>query len=121
MQRLRDGGRLDATRVAVSEELRGPPAGSLAFALESTISLLRAPEARLTTSGEYVQIALRLLGPLFLGLALLALRGRVKQLTGHHANMPVSGAPRRGARIAPQRACVASEPLSVAACRRCRC
>jgi Pentapeptide repeats (9 copies) len=58
---------------------RGPAGGSLAFALESTISLLRAPTARLTAYGEYVQIALRLLGPLFVGLALLALRGRVKR------------------------------------------
>jgi hypothetical protein len=52
---------------------------SLLFAVESSISLLRAPEVRLTASGEVVQIALRLLGPLFVGLALLALRGRVKR------------------------------------------
>jgi hypothetical protein len=45
----------------------------------SSISLLRAPEAKLSAGGELVQIALRLLGPLFFGLALLALRGRVKR------------------------------------------
>jgi hypothetical protein len=56
-----------------------PTGGPVAFALESAISLLRAPNAALTTGGEFVQIALRLLGPLFLGLALLALRGRVKR------------------------------------------
>jgi uncharacterized protein YjbI with pentapeptide repeats len=52
---------------------------AMLFSLESTISLLRAPEAKLTAGGEVVQIALRLLGPLFFGLGLLALRGRVKR------------------------------------------
>jgi uncharacterized protein YjbI with pentapeptide repeats len=52
---------------------------ALLFALESSISLLRAPEAKLTAGGEVVQIALRLAGPLFFGLALLSLRGRVKR------------------------------------------
>jgi uncharacterized protein YjbI with pentapeptide repeats len=52
---------------------------SLLFATESAISLLRPPPANLTAGGEVVQIALRLIGPLFLGLALLALRGRVKR------------------------------------------
>jgi hypothetical protein len=52
---------------------------SLLFALESCISLLRAPSAPLTRGGEIVTIALRLLGPLLFGLALLALRGRVKR------------------------------------------
>jgi uncharacterized protein YjbI with pentapeptide repeats len=52
---------------------------SLLFSLESTISLLRVPRAKLSAGGEIVQIALRLLGPLFFGLALLALRGRVKR------------------------------------------
>jgi uncharacterized protein YjbI with pentapeptide repeats len=56
-----------------------PAGGPIAFALESTISLLRAPAVKLTAGGEFVQIALRLLGPLFLGLALLALRGRIKR------------------------------------------
>ena len=52
---------------------------SLLFATESAISLLRPPPASLTAGGEVVQIALRLIGPLFVGLALLALRGRVKR------------------------------------------
>jgi hypothetical protein len=52
---------------------------ALLFSLESTISLLRAPQAKLTTGGEVIQIALRLLGPLFFGLALLAVRGRVRR------------------------------------------
>jgi uncharacterized protein YjbI with pentapeptide repeats len=52
---------------------------SVLFALESSISLLRAPTARLTPGGELVAISLRLLGPLLFGLALLALRGRVKR------------------------------------------
>jgi hypothetical protein len=52
---------------------------ALLFSLESSISLLRAPEAKLTAGGEVIQIALRLAGPLFFGLALLSLRGRVKR------------------------------------------
>jgi hypothetical protein len=52
---------------------------SLLFAIDSSISLLRAPSASLTAGGQIVEIALRLLGPLFFGLALLALRSRVKR------------------------------------------
>jgi hypothetical protein len=52
---------------------------SLLFAAESSISLLREPEAKLTAGGEVLQIALRLAGPLFFGLAILALRNRVKR------------------------------------------
>jgi hypothetical protein len=52
---------------------------SLLFALESSISLLRAPETGLSAGGQIVQITLRLLGPLFFGLALLAIRARVKR------------------------------------------
>ena len=53
---------------------------SLLFALESSISLVRSPEAiKLTAGGEVTQIALRLAGPLFFGLVLLSLRGRVKR------------------------------------------
>jgi uncharacterized protein YjbI with pentapeptide repeats len=54
----------------------------LLFSLGSTSSLFRAPETEgfaLTASGEVLQIVLRLLGPLFFGLALLSLRGRVKR------------------------------------------
>jgi len=52
---------------------------ALLFSLESSISLLRAPEATLTAGSEVIQLLLRLAGPLFFGLALLALRGRVKR------------------------------------------
>ena len=55
---------------------------ALLFSVESTSSLFRAPEMEgfaLTASGEVLQIVLRLLGPLFFGLALLSLRGRVKR------------------------------------------
>ena len=52
---------------------------ALLFAVESTISPLRAPAVHLTASGEVLQIALRLAGPLLLGLAALALRNRVKR------------------------------------------
>lgn len=57
-------------------------ARSLFYSLESTTSLFRVPElprVQLNYAGEAIQIALRLLGPLFFGLALLALRGRVRR------------------------------------------
>lgn len=49
------------------------------FGLQSTTSLLRAPDLTLTLPGQVIQILLRLLGPLFFGLALLSLRGRVRR------------------------------------------
>jgi hypothetical protein len=55
---------------------------SLLFSIESTSSLFRIPEVKgsvLTGGGEVLQVILRLLGPLFFGLALLSLRGRVKR------------------------------------------
>jgi uncharacterized protein YjbI with pentapeptide repeats len=52
---------------------------AVTFSAESTTSLFRAPERPLTLAGEWIQIGLRLLGPLFFGLALLSLRGRVKR------------------------------------------
>jgi hypothetical protein len=52
---------------------------SLLFAVDSSISLLRAPAAELTSTGQVVEIIVRLAGPLFFGLALLSLRGRVKR------------------------------------------
>jgi uncharacterized protein YjbI with pentapeptide repeats len=56
---------------------------SLLFSAESSSSLLRAPSmpdgAKLKDVGHILQLGLRLLGPLFFGLALLALRGRVKR------------------------------------------
>ena len=56
---------------------------ALLFSAESTSSLFRAPTppegATLTDAGHVLQMSLRLLGPLFFALALLALRGRVKR------------------------------------------
>jgi uncharacterized protein YjbI with pentapeptide repeats len=57
-----------------------PESGALLFAVESSLTLLRAPDTRpLTDAGEAVAIALRLLGPLFFALALLSLRGRIRR------------------------------------------
>jgi hypothetical protein len=52
---------------------------AVTFSAQSTTSLFRAPDRELTLAGEWFQIGLRLLGPLFFGLALLSLRGRVKR------------------------------------------
>jgi hypothetical protein len=57
-----------------------PPAGYVLFAAESAISLLRQPDAAgLTAWGHVIQILLRLAGPLFFGLAIVSLRGRIKR------------------------------------------
>jgi hypothetical protein len=55
---------------------------ALLFAVESTSGLLRVPNTSgltLTYGGEVLQLVLRLIGPLLLGLALLAVRARVKR------------------------------------------
>jgi uncharacterized protein YjbI with pentapeptide repeats len=56
---------------------------ALLFSAESTTSLFRAPTppdgSQLNYLGHVLQMLLRLLGPLFFGLMLLALRGRVKR------------------------------------------
>ncbi|MGZ4288788.1 MAG: pentapeptide repeat-containing protein [Solirubrobacteraceae bacterium] len=52
---------------------------ALIFSLQSTTSLFRAPEENLSLVGKLFEIGLRLLGPLFFGLALLSLRGRIKR------------------------------------------
>jgi hypothetical protein len=55
---------------------------ALLFTSESTTSLFRPVVARgnvLTQDGEILSLVLRLLGPLFLGFAVLSLRGRVKR------------------------------------------
>ena len=50
------------------------------YSVQSATSLLREPTSEpLTTIGRFTEITLRLLGPLLLGLAVLALRGRVKR------------------------------------------
>ena len=65
---------------------------TLLFSLQSTSSLSRVPETpgfALTAAGELMQVVLRLLGPLFFGLALFSLRGRVKRLRSvPRARMP---------------------------------
>jgi hypothetical protein len=55
-------------------------ADAAVYSIESASSLLSniAPEP-LTSLGRIFEIALRLLGPLLLGLAILAVRGRVKR------------------------------------------
>jgi hypothetical protein len=52
---------------------------TFATALESTISLLRPPTEHLTTGGRFVAIALKVFGPVLLGLGAFALRARVKR------------------------------------------
>jgi hypothetical protein len=69
---------------ALALSLWGYPHGqgygrAVLFSVESSVSLLRAPNQHLTATGETIQILLRLAGPLFFGLALLSLRGRVKR------------------------------------------
>lgn len=50
------------------------------YSVERTTSLLREPAAQpLTTAGRAMEIVLRLLGPLLLGIAVFALRSRVKR------------------------------------------
>jgi hypothetical protein len=58
-----------------------PGVGNAAYySIQSATSLLREPTTEpLTTIGKITEITLRLLGPLLLGLALVALRGRVKR------------------------------------------
>jgi hypothetical protein len=52
---------------------------ALAFSAESTVSLLRPPDRSLTLPGRWVQMLLRILGPVMFGLIVLSLRGRVKR------------------------------------------
>jgi hypothetical protein len=53
---------------------------ALYHAIDSSTSLLHTPgNEALTTTGRATEIALRLLGPVLLGLAVLAIRGRVKR------------------------------------------
>jgi hypothetical protein len=53
---------------------------ALDHSIDSATSLLRPTQpAPLTSWGRALEIALRLLGPVLLGLAVLAIRGRVKR------------------------------------------
>jgi hypothetical protein len=50
------------------------------YSIQSATSLLREPTTEhLKTTGRITEITLRLLGPLLLSFAVLALRGRVKR------------------------------------------
>jgi uncharacterized protein YjbI with pentapeptide repeats len=63
-----------------SEAMRRLP-DRIEKAVETTLNavIFRAPDTELTTTGRYIDIAARLLGPLFLGFSLLAIRNRVKR------------------------------------------
>ena len=52
---------------------------SLRFSARSATALLRGPDRALTPLGEWLEIALRFLGPVLLGLAVLSVRGRVRR------------------------------------------
>jgi uncharacterized protein YjbI with pentapeptide repeats len=62
-----------------------PPPGierlpdSIRFSARSATALLRGPDRPLTPLGEWLEIALRFLGPVLLGLAVLSVRGRVRR------------------------------------------
>jgi hypothetical protein len=59
-----------------------PYTRALLYSTESTSSLFRLPNAPgldITYTGERIEIALRILGPLLIALAVLALRSRVKR------------------------------------------
>jgi uncharacterized protein YjbI with pentapeptide repeats len=67
-------------RIGFTREVGLPRA--VLFSAQSTSSLFRAPDPakyRLSDEGEALQLFLRLAGPLFFGLALLAFRGRLKR------------------------------------------
>jgi hypothetical protein len=54
-------------------------ASALLFSLQSITALFRLPERQLSPSGEWVQLLLRFIGPVLIGLAILSIRGRVKR------------------------------------------
>jgi hypothetical protein len=49
------------------------------YSAGTSTAVIGAPEAQLTQEGRAMRIALRILGPILIGLGLLALRGRVKR------------------------------------------
>lgn len=49
------------------------------YAAGTATTLIGSPDAQLTQHGRALRIVLRVLGPLFIGLALLSIRGRVKR------------------------------------------
>jgi hypothetical protein len=78
-------GRSAAWQPAVYRQVAVPaarPGWSAAVdqSIDSATALLRPTQPRpLTTVGRAIEISLRLLGPLLLGLAVLAVRGRLKR------------------------------------------
>lgn len=52
---------------------------TVAFTLGSSVYLARAPATGLTATGDLLQLGLRVVGPVLLGLTFLALRARVKR------------------------------------------
>ena len=62
---------------------KAPLSETLLYSAKSTSSLFKAseqlPKHSLTYTGELLQLVLRLLGPLFFGLILLSIRGRIKR------------------------------------------
>jgi hypothetical protein len=76
--------------------ITGPRPGwlsALFFSLHSSTSLLSGstPAPPLTALGEAVQITLKLLGPLFIGLAILAVRNRIKRLSNRPSQHAQNG------------------------------
>jgi uncharacterized protein YjbI with pentapeptide repeats len=58
---------------------RRPYIDALVFTTADSSSLFRAPASGLNLFGTVLELGLRLLGPLFIGLALLSVRGRIKR------------------------------------------
>jgi hypothetical protein len=54
-------------------------ASALLLSVQSITALFRGPEQQLSPSGEWVQLFLRFIGPVLIGLAILSIRGRVKR------------------------------------------
>lgn len=84
-QRFQPAGVSDAGELMYEPAKRQPPRGvdmldeGVLFAAQATTSLLRGPERPLTAPGEWLHLALRLLGPVLIALAVLALRNRAKR------------------------------------------
>lgn len=52
---------------------------AVAYSLGTASAVFGGPDAALTTTGQFLHIALRIIGPVLLGLAILAVRGRTKR------------------------------------------
>jgi uncharacterized protein YjbI with pentapeptide repeats len=55
-----------------------PPA-PIAYSLGTATSIINGPDAALTIEGEFMRVALRVIGPSLLGLGVFAMRGRIKR------------------------------------------